>query len=64
MDDVVLDITGPARGDISGDPAIGVEQCTCPTGYTGLSCEVHSHISISIHMIQSYSISLKKLNKQ
>ncbi|XP_038056132.1 laminin subunit alpha-2-like [Patiria miniata] len=39
IDDVVLETAGPVRGDISGDPAIGVEQCDCPTGYTGLSCE-------------------------
>ncbi|XP_071807655.1 laminin subunit alpha-2-like isoform X1 [Asterias amurensis] len=39
IDDVVLETAGPSRGDISGEQAIGVEQCDCPTGYTGLSCE-------------------------
>lgn len=34
--------TGVAE-DIGGSRAVFVEECTCPPGYTGLSCQV-SHI--------------------
>ncbi|XP_022089419.1 laminin subunit alpha-like isoform X2 [Acanthaster planci] len=36
LSDVSLDVT---RKDAIGSPAYQVERCSCPSGYTGLSCE-------------------------
>ena len=39
--DLSLDTAVPAgRGARGGEIAIEVEDCECPAGYTGLSCEV------------------------
>jgi hypothetical protein len=36
-----LDVAVPG---VAGQKAIGVEQCTCPPGYSGLSCQVCKHM--------------------
>ncbi|XP_040507367.1 basement membrane-specific heparan sulfate proteoglycan core protein isoform X5 [Gallus gallus] len=37
LSDVAMDVTGP--GDTGLEPAGDVEECRCPVGYTGLSCQ-------------------------
>ncbi|XP_031463807.1 basement membrane-specific heparan sulfate proteoglycan core protein isoform X6 [Phasianus colchicus] len=37
LSDVAMDVTGP--GDTGLEPAVDVEECRCPVGYTGLSCQ-------------------------
>ncbi|OPJ86308.1 hypothetical protein AV530_011445 [Patagioenas fasciata monilis] len=37
LSDVAMDVTGP--GDTGLGPAGDVEECRCPVGYTGLSCQ-------------------------
>lgn len=37
--DVTLDV---AERKFSGERAYAVEECSCPTGYRGLSCEVNA----------------------
>ena len=48
--DVSLDIA--ERRNTGGERALAVEQCSCPRGYRGLSCEVRRHLSI-IRVCQS-----------
>lgn len=42
--DVAVEGVGDGRGDASsssnGPLAFGIEQCACPQGYAGLSCQV------------------------
>ena len=45
LDNVRLDVAIPdpgQRGDESSwyPPAVGLEECSCPSGYSGLSCQV------------------------
>ena len=49
---------------VSGRPptAFGVEQCTCPREYTGLSCQVRqSTAEVPVHLVLVRSISFNVL---
>ena len=42
VSDIGLDVAEPRNGR-SGDATLSIEQCDCPPGYEGLSCEVGSN---------------------
>lgn len=61
--DVAAEGVGDGRGDASsssnGPLAYGIEQCACPPGYTGLSCQVFTNfidirVLMNIRMVEVY----------
>lgn len=63
LDSVTLDTANANAIDLSS--ATEVEQCECPQGYTGISCEVTSQTVLCVHILKPsnyYKLSLITLS--